>query len=415
MTDRLLDDLGRALARPITRRRTIRIFLAGGAALALPTLRPRISSAGTQVCIAASDKCFERTCAAFETCCYTTDPTSMGCQYGNPHCCNPCDPTGNKCDPSTGGCIGGGGDTCAKCCSTQGEATTPAPPCACCPPGQIFTGNTGGFHTGGRCCTPQRGQFRTPCGIRRGDCRRITRESAETEFRECDAELLGSVLEVSAKKASARHHACMRRVHKFFTKRMRRCPQSPDPKACAEGVCGKDLRCTRECADSPRLERESGSEASTGELEVVRVPPKNQRATSSAASISPAELRSRISASAPRLNRTYRRVRRELREIPVRNNLLPETDLAKAYGAYLKEIRRLRRRIAAGNGGRPQRLTLKMLDASIAANTSFEASARARTIQKQERLHDRGMRALNRAGKLAPAASRALGCGKTCA
>lgn len=43
MTDRLIDDLGRALASPITRRRTMRLFLACGAALALPPLRPRFA------------------------------------------------------------------------------------------------------------------------------------------------------------------------------------------------------------------------------------------------------------------------------------------------------------------------------------------------------------------------------------
>jgi hypothetical protein len=416
MTDRLLDDLGRTLARPMTRRRTMRLFAAGAVAAAIPPLRPRAAFSQTDdiLCYSGNEFCRDITCPDGTGCCYgPPDQSSVSQCPTNPHCCDPCDPTGNKCDDSTGYCYGDSSyQTCTACCQKQkaGEPKSGAPPCSCCAAGEIFTGSTGGFHTGGRCCKPARGRFRSPCGIREGDCAEHQRNDAEKEMDVCDANFLGSALEVSFKKASAQYRKCLSGVNNNFTRRMRRCPQSPDPDACREGVCGSDLRCDRECANPPpiRAVRRSGREQ---DLAFDRA---RDEGASTSASVSAADLRKRIKAAKPRLDRAFRHLEKQLRVIPVRGDLMPQTDLADAYHAYSKEIRRLRNNLAKGDGGRPQQLALSMLDASLDSNAAFESAARARTIQKQQRLHKRGMKALTVAGRRAPAASKALGCGKSC-
>ena len=247
MTDRLIDDLGRALARPITRRRTMRLFLAGGVALALPPLRPRFASAQETLCFPASEVCFERTCGAFEECCYTTDPTSMGCPYGSVDCCDPCTPHLNDCDSATGNCRPGP-NTCDKCCQKGGHGEcSDRVAYSCCAAGEIFTGS--------RCC--KQSDFRAPCGIREGDCRDMTRKSADIEIDECDADFLVSALEGSFSASSARHQRCLRRARRFFTRRMEKCPESTDPGACKEGICNEtDFKCDRECEGRARTPEE---------------------------------------------------------------------------------------------------------------------------------------------------------------
>jgi hypothetical protein len=136
--DSLIDDLGRALAQPISRRHTMRLFLAGGAALALPALRPRLTYAGltnTKLCYPADQFCSELRCRPNDTCCQWEACPTCNCRFART-CCDPCG-FNNTCSATTG-CVPGG-DTCAACCRQRGQGgpRNHAYPCECFPPGEI--------------------------------------------------------------------------------------------------------------------------------------------------------------------------------------------------------------------------------------------------------------------------------------
>lgn len=406
MSGSLIDDLGRALAQPISRRRTMRLFLAGGAALALPPLRPRLPVAhagASKLCYAATEDCTELVCGQYAECCqWTNCPDCISCKVSRT-CCDPCG-VDNVCGGE--GCTSGGG-TCEQCCKQRGQGEcSDASTNECCQAGEIFTGGTGG-----RCC--RRSDFRAPCGIARGDCRDKTRESADKEIDVCQANFLADAFEGSLIGESARFHKCLRRAHRFFTKQMERCPKEPDSSVCGEGTCNRnDLKCDRECEGSPPIPRRAAARARGDDLAPSAA--ANRAASSDGSPISRGKLRGRIQAAQPRLNRAFRGVKRELGEIPFRGALIPEADLADAYAAYRKEVVRLRGSLTRGKGGQPQRLALATLDASLSALAAYRRAALAGSFAREQRENARGDRAMARAARLAPRARRALGCGKTC-
>lgn len=132
MSAHQLDDLARALAGPMSRRRALAVFGGTVTALMLPPMRVRGASAqfsAEQVCSPATANCRAVTCPSSSICCF-----GPGSCPSNPHCCDPCDPFGSRC-MSDGSCGPGEPGCKDECCSRIGQGEC----CGelCCTPDQI--------------------------------------------------------------------------------------------------------------------------------------------------------------------------------------------------------------------------------------------------------------------------------------
>ena len=399
MTDRLIDDLGRALARPMTRRRTMRLFLAGGAALALPPLRPRlpIAQAGaTKLCFAQSGTCAERYCGEFDECCQWVNCPECDCTTSR-GCCNPCG-FNNRC--GSGGCEPGG-STCDQCCKWrgQGEPSFNAYPCECCAAGEIYVGGRTG------CCTPRIAP--DLCNISEPRCRNKTFNRQKAAVKKCNQRhpfkpvLPGLRLPDNP----AGYADCMAKAEANNEPR-RRCPQVPSDAHCRNGPCDPaTLTCKRDCEPNSAIRSASGARqvADQDRVSAEPVPADRRRAA-----VSKNQLLRLLRARQPRLRRSYLALIRQLEKPVVDERSARE--LAAAYAAHRKDLLKLRTSLARGRGGRPQRLLLALLDSEAAGLAAYRQAILATSDAKSASFRSRGSKALLRAGTQATRVRGALGC-----
>ena len=394
MTDRLLDDLGRTLAQPMTRRRTMRLFAIAAAAAALPPLRPRLAMAGgggTKLCYGATEFCAELTCGTYDECCeWVTNPGGPTCQVSR-GCCDPCG-FNNKCGGQ--GCESGG-STCDKCCKRreQGEPSFNAYPCECCQLGEIYTGT--------RCCTPRIAP--DPCNSSEPRCRHKTFNKQRAAIKACERKFPFERVAVGLRlpRDPAGYINCVAKAEANNQPR-RRCPQVADDGQCRNGPCDRgSLTCSRDC--EPQSRQSGRASGLIGDGGAGEEPPERR-----AGGVSTRQLLGRLRAQQPRLRRSYLALVRQL-EKPVADEPSAQK-LAAAYSAHRKNVLRLRTSIGRGRGGRTQRRIVGMLNAEAAGLEAYRKAALAKDDAKVAALKTRGGKALRRAGAQATAVQRALGC-----
>lgn len=137
-----LDELARALATPMPRRRALRLFGATFAGMWLTGFRPPRALAdrcsGQKICVPGNENCFPTCCPAGRLCCAgPPNPSSPSGCVTNPHCCDPCDPAQSQC-LGDGSC--GPGPIASSCRCPAGQVKCGKT--CCCPAGQVKCGKT---------------------------------------------------------------------------------------------------------------------------------------------------------------------------------------------------------------------------------------------------------------------------------
>jgi hypothetical protein len=368
MTERLIDDLGRALAGPVRRRRLLGVFAGAFATLAVPGLRPRMAFAhhcgeDQKVCQNNPDSFGNPThfcCGADQICCHGPEgyPTT---------CCDPC--LGESCG-SDGYCQAGTPVCSNQCCARLGFGDCNVERNICCRSGERYAAD------------PQ-------CAQRR-------RRDAEGRTRQCYDNLPNSGQGLSAAEAAfsaggSRWLRCLGDNNDRWRRDLERCPRG-----CTGGSA-------RESATTVRRRSASAEESSPRRVANAE--------RSSGGSLSTRVLRARLRAAAPRLRKTLNRLEQALEVQPSERS---RERLAAALAAHRDEILRLQRRLARGSGGRPQRLAVATLDQQAAGLNAYRRAALAETLAKAHQETLRGNRLMGRAAQTVVLARRALGCGKVC-
>jgi hypothetical protein len=406
----------------------MRLLLAGGAALALPPLRPRLPLAragSTKLCFAATEFCAEQRCRPLEECCeWVTNPGGPTCQVSR-GCCDPCG-FNNKC--GGGGCEPGG-DTCAACCKQrgQGEPTNHAYPCECCPPGGEPCGTTGLCCTSDQICDKSRGICCPPdpdaekCNMPEQSCRdRVDKEVDEYQRGVCKPGRpgLAPTSAASLEEKAYNQLGCMlfSETGMRFT-RWDKCPQVAVDRICGNAACDPaTFRCRRPGCGGGRQSRSdlaTSSHAPPVKLELDKSRLRASLKRGRRATGVPAEdIRARIRRGVARTRRAARTLGQALQRDP--NRPLPRADLARAIAKYRGEILRTRNDVAAGDGGRPQRLAVAAFDDLADALAAYHRASRAKTGRRAGMDARQGRQLMKKASRSGAEARRALGCGKAC-
>ena len=420
-TDHGFDRLARRLAQPIGRRQAVGVFGGTVAALLLPPLRGGRAMVawgveGTTVCQAESANCREVICYGDTKCCCSPPGENSGCSSCN--CCDPCDPDRSTCD-GNGRCGPGPIDNELCCRRINGV------PCG----------------SGGCCPKPSKG--RVVCGKRKALCCEdipppvFFSSGAGTKARAAAAGRLNptryycATFEPACAKASAADYhrdmgACVRKMradpkapprqsNAFYfypcfiaarhanTERLIRCDKLPEHGACSGGECITDnFSCCSYTGIPPATQRSVPAEAPVRD----RPEEDGESVATAAARVSRAELRRRVRRAEPRLQRTGARLL-EAQELALVD--ADERDVVvAACDAHRKEVLRLRRNVAAGRGGRPQRLLLRSYDATAVSLLTYRnalaISNRPESLPLLEEAREQGLRA----DRLAARALRAL-------
>lgn len=156
MGERLFDELARALAEPLPRRRALRLLGAAvlGAWVASPrpparaatrahVCHSRVSDEGWNYCTNETQGCFPTCCPKERKCCVGPLGGSAQCPT-LVSCCDPCNPDGSQCLPD--GTCGPGtvSPDCYRCPQADGETCGDT----CCKPGEFCA-----FPEIGKCCS----------------------------------------------------------------------------------------------------------------------------------------------------------------------------------------------------------------------------------------------------------------------
>lgn len=389
MSGDYVDQLARRLAAPTTRRRSLGLAAAGAVALATP-LRPRFALAqgqGEIVCSPASGDCLEHVCSEGTICCTNTiDP---GLCPTNPHCCDPCDPSASEC-LADGNCGPGPGGCKDECCRRFGQGPCCGSSGLCCTPDQVCD------HSRGICCPPD------------SDPPKCNRPEAACEKRADElVKAQKSTVSGPGVAPGGLEAATSFAVIDLFSryKEYDKCPQVPDDGSCASGGrCDPSTLTCRQCAGAGRRRRADDA------LRVERR--AGTRRPLRRAAVSKQALADRLAERYKPRTRALRRllaVARADREGPG-----PYPELAQAFDGYRKEIVRLRKSVAKGDGGSPQELLVEMCDDLARGLEGFREAALAQDRTAAQQLVLSAERSMKRGIKGARKLKRALGCGDRC-
>jgi hypothetical protein len=355
--DSHLDGLARSLAQPIPRRRALAIWGGTFAALMLPRVRvptPAFAQATEVVCYPESEKCRAATCPPGTRCCFDTPGTCPGT-----YCCPICDPRFSQCSPGYElACRPG--PIATSCCTDQGKV--PCGDSTCCERGQACADAEAGI-----CCTAIGALSRIECGKCYPPYAREVEKRWKRDVRDCKRSnpIMASWKGMhSPSWARWRRGACIAGSARDKVTELRyRCPQIQDHTRCGpNGWCRQN---TLSCCAGP-----TEAQAAT----VTDVPARDEPyepivAKAGAGRVSNAELLRRLRRAAPSLNRAASRFDAAQEVLPNEGSAILK--LEAAAKTYHRELRRTRRRLAAGRGGRAQRLLVSAFDASAGAVDAY--------------------------------------------
>jgi hypothetical protein len=186
-----------------------------------------------------------------------------------------------------------------------------------------------------------------------------------------------------------------------------KCPQVPDDSDCAAGGrCDPSTLVCRQCAGSGR--RRWVGHASLER----RGPDRTRRRGTGGQTVSPKQLAERLGERYKPRDRALRRLLAAARGD--REGPGPYPELAEALADYRKEIVRLRRSVAKGNGGPPQKLLVEMCDELTRGLKALGAAALSDDRAEAQRLALSAEQPMKRGIKRARQLPRLLGCGKRC-
>lgn len=389
-----LDHLARRLAEPIGRRRAMAIFGGTMAALMLPPLRPRVvrgqgGATDAVICQYESDLCRYVECTGGDQCCGAPPQGESGCRSF--HCCNPCDPGANKCQGD--GTCGPGEIDNAACCRKQGGVPCGKGGCCfkpargtvvcgrqqalCCEdvPPPAFCSACSNNATKGRAAGWGRVSPAYFCNAFDATCADASDREYRGDLGNCARVLKADPTAPPRQSNAYYYHPCFHDTRTAHTKRLMKCDRVPDHDACQGGECrGDTFTCCRYSGIPTATLRASAP--TTGAPGAGATPPEDRptgpEAEAGAAAtgrVSRAELQRRVRRAEPRLARTRRRLF-AAQQLSLRN--ADERQVAvDACEAHHRELLRLRRSVAAGRGGRPQRLLLRSYDATAAALLAY--------------------------------------------
>lgn len=405
-----LDDVARRLAEPMGRRRAIGVIGGAVAGTALGGLWPRRASAQYGDCLPGSSVC--RPGPPNNVCC---NDATQDCINDEVHICR------DKPTPCPSGTTHCGGKYDFSCCE-EGFECKDSVCVPGCPPetsrcGQTCCGKTQ-LCQDGRCvkrcpsdrvrcgskCCPKPDRGRVVCGqlnaqccvespprvfcsacsnsatkgraaaFRTGPpyfCGAFEKTCAERSDREYHGDLGNCVRVLRADptappRASNAYyfHPCFLDTRMAHTKRLMRCDRVPDHTVCEGGECQADsLTCCHYSGGRSATQRSARAAAVVRALD--KLEDFDEPVASSAGRVSRAELRRRIRLAEPRLAKTRRRLF-AAQELPL-TDAAQRKEIVAACNAHRRELLRLRRSVAAGRGGRPQRLLIKSYDTTARA------------------------------------------------
>lgn len=370
-----VDHLARALAQPLGRRRALAVFGGTLAALMLPTSRRGLAWGQTAetVCSPANEYCRAVTCPDSLICCLGPPDYSTVSQCPtNPHCCDPCDPSGSKC-LDNGDCGPGPIDN-EMCCKRQGGV-----PCGrggCCPQATgarqtmqcgsekalccVIT-EPGVFHssgaTKGRAAVARGSEapfYTNDCGMADAVCEKPSWDEYLADVGACARAYRNDPKSAPRVSNAYYYQPCFAKARRKNTKRLLQCPRIPDPNKC--GKSGECWAPTKVCCEYQGLPNATARAASAE-------PPAGEPPVAGAAArrrVTAAELRRRIEEAEPRMRASYRKLVAAQRLSG--NSAAERAEVIKACERHRDDVLRLRRRLAAGRGARPQRLLLRTYD-----------------------------------------------------
>lgn len=405
------------------RRRALRVFGGTLAALLLPPLRPGFAEGGTQMCHpGVQGWCGPSTCNADRVCC-----TSCCRENDCPHqhsCCDPCDPDRARC--SNGECVPG--DVAPDCCRRRGLQPCGGKCCgegeqccgtACCGPGLTCADAQAGI-----CCFRTRGADYY-CGKGDRRCEEKLKKDFNRKRRECRARAGAGANRAPEASLGFGYMNCIAPATLSYQRDVSlKCPPVPDHEFCGSGRDGRGgglcAAATLSCCYGPSVAGSaSRARAATAPDPVLDAPdepldapPPIARSSSGGGRVTPAQLRARVRAAAPRLDRAFRRF--DAAQAAYRQDGRSARAVAEACDAYRREVLRVRASVAAGSGGLPQRRLLATYDASAAALLAQRKSVLAASRAAGPAAQRDATRAWARASRNAALARRALGCGRTC-
>lgn len=356
----------------------------------------------------------------YVTCQSKSNPNAHGCCLENTTCCYGPDGEATDCCYPEQTCDGSTG----KCKDPQCFApATACGPVLCCVPGETCCGGTqcclegeecvggvcrakcppGASRCGSKCCPkPDRGRvvcgqnnarccvespppvFCTACSNSATKARAAASQLGPTYFcgafektcaersdREYHGDLGNCVRVLRADptappRASNAYyfHPCFLDTRMAHTKRLMRCDRVPDHTVCEGGECQADsLTCCHYSGGRSATQRSARAAAVVRALD--KLEDFDEPVASSAGRVSRAELRRRIRLAEPRLAKTRRRLF-AAQELPL-TDAAQRKEIVAACNAHRRELLRLRRSVAAGRGGRPQRLLIKSYDTTARA------------------------------------------------
>lgn len=396
MSEPLLDDLARRLARPMPRRRALAVLGGSVAALMLPSLRPRgaFGQSAEIVCTQPTQYCRSVTCPSSRICCVgPPDPSTISQCPTNPHCCDPCDPTGSRC-LGDGSCGPGPVDP-AACCASQGLQAC-GPSGLCCTPDQICDASRG------ICCPPEPDPPK--CNEPAPDCQKRADELISRQKGSVDTG-------VSFGAEGALEGATAFAIFDLWSryKEYDKCPQVPDDSDCATGGrCNPStLRC-RQCGDAGARVRHAVSASKASVDTRTKAPP----AASAKRRVSRAELVRRLRARRAKRARVLRRLVTVTKA--QRRGTRHDAELAKAFADSRREIVLLRSSLARGSGGAPQRYAVRMCDELARGLAQFQAAALEDDRAKAQALALAARTSIRPGIRRARRLRTVLGCGTRC-
>jgi hypothetical protein len=380
-----LDDLARALARPMSRRRAVRYAAGALTATAFGGLFARPATASHCLYVTCQDLSNPNAhgcCEEGRTCCYNDAGTATDCCLPEEEC------RSGKCvDPCAGltACTD-------ECCQRNGQGQCCG--ALCCTPDQICD------RSRNVCCPPD--PDGSPCKVPEEACKKEKDEIVENLQSDCNSgggDQFSNAASAMADDGIAMM-SCSFTASTFERSRLYQdCPQRPSDALCDGGQCdAATLRCSQ-CIGA----RVSAKPAPLAEVE------RRRPARRGGGAVSPAELRRLVRGADRRFKRAAAAIFDALHD-PVLAGL-PLPALAAAIDGYRREIARLHRQLANGDGGRPQELALKALDEIAAMMGAYRAAALAETTAESQAAVARGEKRAKRARTASRRARRALGCG----
>lgn len=404
MSERLLDDLARGLARPMSRRRSLAVFGGGMAAVMLPPVRARRAGAqfgGSQICTPATEDCRQTECPQGLICCVgPDDPSTVTTCPVRVSCCDPCDPRSSRC-MSDGRCGPGEPGCKDECCRRIGQGAC----CGelCCTEDQVCDKSRG------ICCPPD--PDAPKCNEPTPECKKQVDDRINTQkLFSCGSGAAGPNSAAPGAAGALDNAVCllMNDVVSRY-QQYEKCAQVPDDRNCAAGgrCDGGTMRCSQ-CRDNSRATvRAAGREPAD-----LAEGPAPAIAVASAQRVSRKELARRFARRKAVRDRKLDRLL-ELAAAP-RYAAHGDDALAAAIGAYRREVVRLRASLSRGRGGAPQRYALSMCDELAAGLKRFQVAAGTADRDRAQRQATSGKTQVTQALRRARRMPKVVGCGDRC-